>query len=289
MSSHREAPEISKDPAADNTDVYAWVDPTDPTMVNLVANFNPFEIPYGGPNFSEFDDDVLYTINVSNKGTSKADISYQFRFKTTIRNPKTFLYNTGPITSITDTAWNRPQTFSVTKLTRGTDGKVISTVLGTNLLVPPCNVGQRSTPDYDATYRADAVQSLGRGEELRVSLRQPGRVQVAPQPAGDDGTGPAAQLGVPRAGHGRERGVGHGRGSSGMAWCVMATRGRWTTSPCRCQAPFRVPARRWATLPRNWRRSAAPVPARPAVGRCGTPGATAPSAPPATVPSAPQA
>ena len=104
MSSHREAPEISKDPAADNTDVYAFVDPTDSTKVNLIANFNPFEIPYGGPNFSEFADDVLYTINIANPGNAQADISYQFRFKTTIRNTRTFLYNTGPIANITSTA-----------------------------------------------------------------------------------------------------------------------------------------------------------------------------------------
>ena len=137
MSSHREAPEISKDPAADNTDVYAFVDTADPTKVNLIANFNPVEIPYGGPNFSEFADDVLYTINVSNRGTAQADISYQFRFTTTIRNAGTFLYNTGPITSITSTAWNRPQTYSVTKVVRAANGTTTSTVLGSSLLVPP--------------------------------------------------------------------------------------------------------------------------------------------------------
>jgi len=171
MSSHREAPEISKDPAADNTDVYAFVDATDPTKVNLIANFNPFEIPYGGPNFSEFADDVLYTINISNSGTSQADISYQFRFTTTIRNPNTFLYNTGPITSITDTTWNRPQTFSVTKVVRASTGALTSTVLGTGLLVPPCNVGRRSTPNYQATFGAAAVQPLGTGRKVFAGPR----------------------------------------------------------------------------------------------------------------------
>lgn len=171
MSSHREAPEISKDPAADNTDVYAWVDQTDPTKVNLVANFNPFEIPYGGPNFSEFADDVLYTINISNRGTAQADVSYQFRFTTAIRNPSTFLYNTGPITSITDTTWNRPQTYTVTKVVRAANGTLTSTVLGSNLLVPPCNVGERSTPNYQATFGAAAVQSLGTGRKVFAGPR----------------------------------------------------------------------------------------------------------------------
>ncbi len=64
MSSHREAPEISKDPVADNTDVYAFVDPVDPTKVTLIANYIPFEEPAGGPNFFQFGDDVLYEIKI---------------------------------------------------------------------------------------------------------------------------------------------------------------------------------------------------------------------------------
>ncbi|QNK80293.1 DUF4331 domain-containing protein [Nakamurella sp. PAMC28650] len=172
MSSHREAPEISKDPTADNTDVYAFVDQTDPTKVNLIANFNPFEIPYGGPNFSEFADDVVYTINVANQGTALADISFQFRFTTTIRNPNTFLYNVGPITSISSTNWNRPQTFSVTKVVRNpSNGAFTSTVLGTKLLVPPCNVGERSTPNYQAAYGAASVQALGTGRKVFAGQR----------------------------------------------------------------------------------------------------------------------
>ena len=97
MSSHREAPEISKDPVADNTDVYAFVSPDRPDTVTLIANFIPLQKPDGGPNFYEFGDDVLYEIHISNTGNGPADIIYQFRFHTKIRNTKTFLYNTGPI------------------------------------------------------------------------------------------------------------------------------------------------------------------------------------------------
>jgi hypothetical protein len=171
MSSHREAPEISKDPTADNTDVYAFVDQHDSTMVNLIANFNPFEIPYGGPNFSEFADDVLYTINVSNAGTAQADISYQFRFTTTIRNKNTFLYNTAPIANIDDPAWNRPQFYSVTKVVRAANGSLTSTVLGSGLKVPPCNVGLRSTPNYDGRFGAASVQNLGVGRKVFAGQR----------------------------------------------------------------------------------------------------------------------
>ena len=98
MSSHREAPEISKDPSVDNTDVYAFVSPDRPGFATLIANFNPFQKPDGGPNFYEFDDRALYEIHISNSGDAQADITYQFRFHTVVRNQNTFLYNTGPIT-----------------------------------------------------------------------------------------------------------------------------------------------------------------------------------------------
>jgi hypothetical protein len=94
MSSHREAPEISKDPVADNTDVYAFVSPDRSDTVTLIANYIPLEGPAGGPNFYEFGDDVLYEINIDNDGDGAADITYQFTFQTQTRNPNTFLYNT---------------------------------------------------------------------------------------------------------------------------------------------------------------------------------------------------
>ena len=78
MSSHREAPEISKDPVADSTDVYAFVSPDRPSTVTLIANYIPLEEPAGGPNFYEFGDDVLYAIHIDNNGDGAADITYQF-------------------------------------------------------------------------------------------------------------------------------------------------------------------------------------------------------------------
>ncbi len=82
MSSHREALEISKDPTADNTDVYAFVSPERPNTVTLIANYIPFQNPQGGPNFYEFSDDVLYEIHISNRGNAHSDVTYQFRFTT---------------------------------------------------------------------------------------------------------------------------------------------------------------------------------------------------------------
>jgi uncharacterized protein DUF4331 len=142
MSSHREAPETSMDPVADNTDVYAFVSPDRPDTVTLIANFIPFQKPDGGPNFYEFGEDVLYQIHVSNRGTAESDITYQFRFSTRVRDADTFLYNTGPITSIHDATWNRPQRYTVTRISQGHKA-----ALG-DFLCPPCNIGPRSTPDF---------------------------------------------------------------------------------------------------------------------------------------------
>jgi hypothetical protein len=155
MSSHREAPEISKDPVADNTDVYAFVSPDDPDFVTIIANYIPLQIPDSGPNFWEFGDDVTYKINISNAGKSAPDIVFSFRFHTTIRNPNTFLYNTGQITKVTDATWNRPQTYSVTRWSRYGGYQT----LGSNLTTPPVNVGGRSTPNYSA-LAGQAVHSL---------------------------------------------------------------------------------------------------------------------------------
>jgi hypothetical protein len=156
MSSHREAPEMAKDPVADSTDVYAFVSPDRPSTVTLIANYIPFQAPDGGPNFYEFGDDVAYDINISNKGKAEADITYRFRFHTEVRDPKTFLYNTGPITSIHDKTWNRPQFYSVTRIKNGH-----SKVIASHLACPPVNVGKRSTPDY-AALADQAVHKVGR-------------------------------------------------------------------------------------------------------------------------------
>jgi hypothetical protein len=161
-SSHREAPLISQDPMADNTDLYAFVSPDAPTTVTIIANYIPLESPAGGPNFPAFDDTVLYEINIDNNGDSLDDLTYQFRFHTETRNPDTFLYNTGPITSLTDANWNRPQTYSVTLVKHGPGNADHSEVLGTNIPTPPDNIGPRSTPNYDALAAA-AVTTLPGG------------------------------------------------------------------------------------------------------------------------------
>jgi hypothetical protein len=165
-SSHREAPVISDDPAADNTDVYAFVSPNRPDSVTIVANYIPLEEPAGGPNFAKFADSVLYAVHVDNTGDGKEEVTYEFRFKTQVLNGNTFLYNTGPITSLTDPDWNVRQTYTVTRV----DGHGKSEVLGENIPTPPVNIGPRSTPDYDSLANA-AVTDLPGGIKVFAGQR----------------------------------------------------------------------------------------------------------------------
>jgi len=169
MSSHREAPEISKDPVADSTDLYAFVSPDRPDTVTLIANYIPLQGPDSGPNFFEFGDDVRYEIHISNTGDARADITYQFDFSTDVLNKETFLYNTGQITSLNDPNFNRRQFYTLTKRTR--DGR--SEILGRHLACPPCNIGPRSTPDY-GTLATAAVHSLTKGRRVFAGQRADG-------------------------------------------------------------------------------------------------------------------
>lgn len=164
-SSHREAPLISNDPAADNTDLYAFVSPDAPNTVTIIANYIPLEEPAGGPNFASFDPSVLYAIHVDNTGDAKDDITYQFRFNTTVSNPNTFLYNTGPINSLSSPNWNVRQTYTVTRV-KGDN----TTVLGKNILTPPVNIGPRSTPNYES-LAASAVTTLSGGIKVFAGQR----------------------------------------------------------------------------------------------------------------------
>jgi Domain of unknown function (DUF4331) len=165
MSSHREAPEISKDPVADNADTYAFVSPEDPSTVTIITNYVPLQAPPGGPNFFEFGDDVLYSIYIDNDGDALPEITYQFSFQTQVVNPNTFLYNTGPISSLSDPNWNKRQFYSVTRV----QGEKVK-VLGEGLACPPCNVGPRSTPNY-AALGAAAVHTLSSGEVVFAGQR----------------------------------------------------------------------------------------------------------------------
>jgi hypothetical protein len=169
MSSHREAPEISKDPIADSTDLYAFVSPDKPDTVTIIANYIPLEEPAGGPNFYEFGWAVQYDIHIDNNGDGHPDITYRFRFHNHVRDEDTFLYNTGPITSLDSPNWNRRQTYTVTEIRSDSGSKV----LGHGLSCPPCNIGPLSTPNYDKLAAA-AVHKLPGGGKVFAGQRAEG-------------------------------------------------------------------------------------------------------------------
>ncbi len=165
MSSHREAPEISKDPVADNTDTYAFVSPDNPGTVTIITNYLPTEVPAGGPTFFEFGNDVLYSIHIDNNGDGRPDITYEFTFEQEFANPSTFLYNTGPIGSLVDPNWNKRQLYTVTRVTH-----LGSKVLAEKLPCPPCNIGIHSTPEY-SKLEQEAIHSLPNGQTVFAGQR----------------------------------------------------------------------------------------------------------------------
>src|SRR3954463_8108693 len=114
-SSHREAPLSSIDPTGDDTDVYAFVAPDAQQSLTLVGNWIPFEDPAGGPNFYRFDDRATYYLNVDNTGDGRFDIRYEFKFRTSVGDPNSFLYAAPTVDSIDSPNLNVKQTYSVVR------------------------------------------------------------------------------------------------------------------------------------------------------------------------------
>jgi hypothetical protein len=157
-SSHREAPLIADTPKLDNTDLYAFVSPDAPDTATIIANWQPFEEPNGGPNFYPFATGTAHDINIDNDGDGKADIIYRWTFSTTRQHLDTFLYDTGPVTSISDSNLNIRQKYTLQRITRtGT------TTLLKNALVAPSFTGKASMPDYGKLGRA-AITSFAGGK-----------------------------------------------------------------------------------------------------------------------------
>ena len=164
-SSHREAPTISTDPSVDNTDVYAFVSPDDPSTVTLIANYIPFEDPAGGPNFFTFSDDARYTIHVDNVGDAQSHITYRFTFSTQTLNPNTFLYNVGGISTPTDANLNVQQTYTITRIDASGESIVAS-----GLTTAPINVGPASIADYGSLSSA-SIHTLNDGLKVFAGPR----------------------------------------------------------------------------------------------------------------------
>ena len=146
-SSHREAPLVANDPQIDSTDLYAFVSPDKPDTVSLISNWIPFEEPAGGPNFYWFAQGVHYDINIDNNRDAKPDVIYRWTFANHRQNPNTFLYNTGPVNSLTDTTLNFYQTYTLKRIDVHS-GEAETYV--SNGMVAPVDVGTASMPNYSA-------------------------------------------------------------------------------------------------------------------------------------------
>ncbi len=170
-SSHREAPLISQDPVADATDFYMFVSPEKPDTLTFIMNWIPYENPASGPNWFRFGDDVLYELHVDNNGDAQEDITYEWRFKTLVVNPNTFLHNVGVVGDNKDREYNLRQYFQMDRLDAPKDGSCKNIPLANcpmatrvNLLrdkeVAPANVGPASFPIYPVTA-AKTVFDIG--------------------------------------------------------------------------------------------------------------------------------
>ena len=135
-SSHREAPLISEDPSADNTDLYAFRSPDKPNTVTIVSNWIPGEDPAAGPNYYTFSPSAKYKINIDRTGDARPDIVYEFRFGRTAG--PAFLGNTVQSWSM----WRNKKLFARGK-------------------TPPNNIGPRSTPNYPSLVSKSIVQKDG--------------------------------------------------------------------------------------------------------------------------------
>ncbi len=163
-SSHREAPLIANDPLADNTDLYAFKSPTDPNKIIIIASYIPVQLPFGGPNYASFGENIRYEVHIDNNtATPGDDVTYRFTFNKTNQDPSTFF-------NIRLGQENLKTTYT---LERSTNGGMSFTTVITNGIVPPPNIGPRSisspvglnTPNYN-TLITNAIATASSGEKV---------------------------------------------------------------------------------------------------------------------------
>lgn len=169
-SSHREAPLIAEDPAADNTDLYAWVAPGTHDKLYIVANFIPLEEPAGGPNFHEFSSDVRYEIHINRGNQSLEDeVTYYFHFdKTPVQrvDPADLSAPVGGGKEFFTQLSGRTQTLRIVKKEGRRRARIANGVP-----VAPVNIGPRTfglaqrgnspSTGYDDAFAAGFIHDMG--------------------------------------------------------------------------------------------------------------------------------
>src|SRR5688572_15336336 len=163
-SSHREAPLITNDPLADNTDLYAFRSPDDPNKITIIACYIPGQLPQAGPNYYQFGKNIRYEIHIDNNVATKGDdINYRFTFDNTNEDPTT-------VFNIRLGKQHLKTTYILERSING--GRHFNTII-TNGIVPPPNVGPRSisspvglnAPDYESLIQG-AITTAGTGEKV---------------------------------------------------------------------------------------------------------------------------
>ena len=173
-SSHREAPNIALDPAADNTDTYAWTAKDAPGALTVAADWIPGEVPANGPNFFGFDDRARYYVHIDNTGDGRPDVSYRFQFHTQVRNKESFLYALPGAGGFDDPKLNVIQRYDIVREAYRYHGKhgvqVKEKTIARGLPVAPPNIGPKTFPNYQA-FVDGAVRSLDDGTKVFVGQR----------------------------------------------------------------------------------------------------------------------
>ena len=191
-SSHREAPNIAGSPRVDGTDLYLFrsYESGRQNFVTVLANYIPFQDPFGGPNFYQMDPRAVYAININNDGDAHADFSFQFRFNNALKrltvpsggqNVPVPVINIGRVDPSGKTL-NVSESYTVTVLRRGPPRSQElaenGTLGGTTFWKPVDNIGQKSIPDY-ASYAANFMYDIS-----IPGCSTPGRVFVGQRKEG---------------------------------------------------------------------------------------------------------
>jgi hypothetical protein len=177
-SNHSDAPLIKQDPQANLTDVYAFIgtqyDNPSIKVLNVSMSFRPFSEPGDGAQYERFADDARYSIHITDPNTGETRLRYDFRFSPVdagYKNKNTIISyglgtEVGPIVAVGDARQNFTQTFRVSKVANGT-----ARTIGSDLLVPPPNVGNRVTPSYNDASTGAAISGAATLGELDVYTR----------------------------------------------------------------------------------------------------------------------
>ena len=172
-SSHREAPFITTSPKVDGSDFYMFnsYESSRSAFVTLIANYQPLQAPYGGPNYFAMDPKALYEIHVDNNGDAKEDLTFQFRFTNTLANGGNGvalniggkqvaipLVQSGQVTAAGSASLNVSESYSVTVVRgdrrAGTAAAVTNAATGSAAFLKPVdNIGTKTIPNYDAYAR----------------------------------------------------------------------------------------------------------------------------------------